>query len=266
MKKEDTSTLTLGPLDTLASQSSRLPLIPALTILWHPDIERVGQIAPLTDLLEHDQAVLKRDGPTFFTPGSTTGSPFQHRAISREAVVIVESTAKAFELRSGPADLDLELDGEPLVTARRLSSDDLSRGLILTVGRRVAFCLHAVRFPIARSPDLGLLGSGDAIEEVRRSVLRVAPRDTAVLVRGQSGTGKELVAKAIHAQSARAKGPFVDVNMARLRPEQAAAELFGYEKGAFTGATEARPGFFRAAHGGTLFLDEIGLTGREISD
>jgi hypothetical protein len=158
----------------------------------------------------------------------------------------------------------VELDGRPFDASRSLSADDLRRGLILTVGRRFVFCLHGVRFPVARSPDLGLLGAGDAIEEVRRTILRVAPRDVSVLIRGETGTGKENAARAIHAYSGRANGPFVDVNTASLRPERAAADLFGYEKGAFTGATEARPGYFRAAQGGTLFLDEIGLIVVEI--
>lgn len=264
MKRDDTSTLTLGPLDSLAGSSSRLPLIPALTVVWHPDVRRIGEMAPLTELLEHDLAPLKRDEPIFFTPGSTAGSAINHRGMSREAVVVVAATAKAFELRRGPAAIEVELDGQPFEAPRPLSGDDLGRGLILTVGRRFVLCLHGVRFPVARSPDLGLLGTGDAIEEVRRSILRVAPRDISVLIRGETGTGKELAARAVHAQSGRTGGPFVDVNMAQLRPERVAADLFGYEKGAFTGATEARPGYFRAAHGGTLFLDEIGLAAVEI--
>jgi hypothetical protein len=99
MKKDDTSTLTLGPLDSLAGSSSRLPLIPAFTLVWHPDIRRVGEMAPLTEILEHDHAALKRDEPIFFTPGSTAGSPLNHRGISHEPVVVVVSRPKSLELR-----------------------------------------------------------------------------------------------------------------------------------------------------------------------
>jgi transcriptional regulator with GAF, ATPase, and Fis domain len=87
---------------------------------------------------------------------------------------------------------------------------------------------------------------------------KVAPTDTAVLITGETGTGKELVARGIHAGSPRADGAFVCVNCAAIPSSLIAAELFGYEKGAFTGATQRHPGRFELAHGGTLFLDEVG--------
>ena len=91
-----------------------------------------------------------------------------------------------------------------------------------------------------------------------KTIGRVAASDAAVLILGESGTGKELVARAIHYHSRRREGPFVAVNMTALPSELIEAELFGHERGAFTGATEARVGRFREAHGGTLLLDEIG--------
>ncbi|MGJ8526261.1 Sigma54-dependent transcriptional activator SfnR [Halomonadaceae bacterium LMG 33818] len=94
-----------------------------------------------------------------------------------------------------------------------------------------------------------------ALEE---RIRRFAKSDASVLIIGQTGTGKELVARHVHAHSDRAKGPFVAINCAALPESLADAELFGHEKGAFTGATEARQGYFEAAQGGTLFLDEIG--------
>ncbi|MEE8556857.1 MAG: sigma-54 dependent transcriptional regulator [Myxococcota bacterium] len=91
-----------------------------------------------------------------------------------------------------------------------------------------------------------------------KTIGRVAPTDATVLVLGESGTGKELVAQAIHYHSRRSEGPYVAVNMAAIPSELVEAELFGHERGAFTGALEARTGRFRQAHGGTLFLDEVG--------
>jgi DNA-binding NtrC family response regulator len=104
----------------------------------------------------------------------------------------------------------------------------------------------------------GLVGSAPALHQLLDALVRVAPSNSTVLLSGESGTGKELVAQAIHRLSRRAQGPMVAVNCAALPESLLESELFGHEKGAFTGATAARPGRFRAAHGGTLFLDEIG--------
>src|SRR2546425_13244122 len=90
------------------------------------------------------------------------------------------------------------------------------------------------------------------------AVARVAPRDITVLVRGETGTGKELVAALIHAESKRARAPLVRFNCAAIPGELAEAELFGHARGAFTGATQARRGFFAEADGGTLLLDVVG--------
>jgi two-component system response regulator HydG len=95
-------------------------------------------------------------------------------------------------------------------------------------------------------------------------VMQAAPSEATVLLLGESGTGKELLARALHENSARAKGPFVAVNCAAIPESILEAELFGYEKGAFTGAATARDGRFEAAHGGTLFLDEIGEISRHV--
>ena len=103
-----------------------------------------------------------------------------------------------------------------------------------------------------------LVGTSPAMQEVRTLVRKVARSMAPVLVEGESGTGKELVARAIHAESARAAQPFVAVNCGAIPEQLLEAEFFGYRKGAFTGAAEDRAGFFQAAQGGTLFLDEIG--------
>jgi two-component system nitrogen regulation response regulator GlnG len=103
-----------------------------------------------------------------------------------------------------------------------------------------------------------LVGRTPAMLELFKTIGRVAASDAAVLILGESGTGKELVARAIHYHSRRREGPFVAVNMTALPSELIEAELFGHERGAFTGATDARSGRFREADGGTLLLDEIG--------
>ncbi|WP_425090899.1 nif-specific transcriptional activator NifA [Tropicimonas sp. S265A] len=104
----------------------------------------------------------------------------------------------------------------------------------------------------------GIIGDSPAISGVIEQVKRVANKRTPVLLRGESGTGKELFARAVHSQSNRSKGPFVRVNCAALSETLLESELFGHEKGAFTGATNLKKGRFELADGGTLFLDEIG--------
>jgi len=104
----------------------------------------------------------------------------------------------------------------------------------------------------------GIIGGSSAIAEVIAQVKRVAPTKTPVLLRGESGTGKELFARAVHSQSNRSTGPFVRVNCAALSETLLESELFGHEKGAFTGANALKKGRFELADGGTLFLDEIG--------
>ncbi|AXB06284.1 sigma-54-dependent Fis family transcriptional regulator [Aeromonas caviae] len=103
-----------------------------------------------------------------------------------------------------------------------------------------------------------LVGKGRGIQEVRRLIGQVAETDSNVLILGESGTGKEVVARAIHELSARSAGPFVPINCGAIPAELLESELFGHEKGAFTGAIAARRGRFELAQGGTLFLDEIG--------
>src|SRR6266852_8344069 len=103
-----------------------------------------------------------------------------------------------------------------------------------------------------------MIGTGSAFEAAVRQVALVAPTDSTVLILGETGTGKELAARAIHARSNRSSGPMVSVNCAAIQPSLIASELFGHEKGAFTGALHRRLGRFELAKGGTIFLDEIG--------
>jgi len=112
-------------------------------------------------------------------------------------------------------------------------------------------------------PEAELVGRSPAINRVRELIQRVAPTDARVLITGESGTGKELVASAIHGLSPRRGRPFVRVNSAAIPKDLVESEMFGHERGAFTGATERRRGRFELAHRGTLFLDEVGDLGPE---
>jgi formate hydrogenlyase transcriptional activator len=109
-----------------------------------------------------------------------------------------------------------------------------------------------------------IVGSSDVLRKVLRQVTKVAPVDSTVLLLGETGTGKELIARAIHKRSNRSERAFMAVNCAAIPPSLIASELFGHEKGAFTGATQRRLGRFESANGGTIFLDEIGDLPAEI--
>ena len=110
----------------------------------------------------------------------------------------------------------------------------------------------------------GIIGTSNAIKDLYAIIERVADTPTTVLVTGESGTGKELVARALHENSSRRDKPFIKVNCAAIPRDLMESELFGYERGAFTGAVGSKPGRFELAHGGTLFLDEIGTIPTEM--
>jgi two-component system nitrogen regulation response regulator GlnG len=131
---------------------------------------------------------------------------------------------------------------------------DLDQALAL-VERAAAASQRSAPMPPASS---SLIGSAPAMKELFRLIARLSGSELSVLLTGESGTGKERIARALHDSSPRASGPFVALNVAALPAELLESELFGHEKGAFSGAVEARAGYFEQAAGGTLFLDEIG--------
>ena len=159
----------------------------------------------------------------------------------------VKATEKgAFDYLAKPFDLD-----ELVRTVERALSDDPSSEAAGRLGS------HDDAHDDGDEP-LPLIGRSGAMQEIYRIMARLMPTDLTVMITGESGTGKELIARALHDYGKRRERPFVAVNMAAIPRELIESELFGHEKGAFTGATQRSDGRFRVAQGGTLFLDEIG--------
>ncbi|HYH44105.1 MAG TPA: sigma-54 dependent transcriptional regulator [Thermoanaerobaculia bacterium] len=242
----------------------------ALTILCHPDIRRVGERAVLRELSAGQAVALSRLQPELAQPGETLGRPLADRRMSRTPVWItpLPHAEGTVQLDTRECPTPVFADGVQVQGAHTLTKEALALGVVLELSSRSVLLLHRLQPSLHRPGGpgdlLGLVGHSDAVAAVRQRILQVADLDFPVLVRGETGTGKELAASAIHAASRRRSGPFVSLNMGAVPASLAASELFGAVKGSFTGAVRDQPGYFQRAHGGSLFLDEVGETPVEV--
>lgn len=239
-----------SPLSSAAQAEA--PLL-CLTIVWHPDTSRIGEQYLATGATVE----LSRYLPLFQRPGQAQAA-LGYSGISRERVLIVRDQQGNLEIHPPASRMAVELNGVEIGEAMQLRHDQVAAGAILGLGRAVLLCLHWMHCLPKDNALPGLLGVGEAAIRMRDLVRQVAATDDAVLLLGETGTGKEVVARAIHTCSARAARPLVTVNMAALNESLAAADLFGAARGAYTGAQVARGGLFGEASQATLFLDEIG--------
>jgi DNA-binding NtrC family response regulator len=220
--------------------------------------------------VEEAMAKFHREGPfdavltDLRMPGASGLDLLQHvRQLDPEVLVLVLTAfgdaaaageairAGAFDFVSKPYDLAaLRLTLARALERRHLASEERTR----SNGAEV----HSTGSKLDKDREPVLVGRSPSVIEVMKTVARVAPSQTTVLVTGETGTGKELVARILHGYSARAKYNFVAVNCSALAEGLLESELFGHVKGAFTGASASRPGLFREADRGTLFLDEVG--------
>ncbi|MEM8997444.1 MAG: sigma 54-interacting transcriptional regulator [Acidobacteriota bacterium] len=237
----------------------RIAVVPGLTLAAHPDLDRVGERSALAALGGDGDVELSRLTPLFAHPGESRRRPLADPHVSRRTLRLRSRPGGGLEIQN-PSRLRILAQGEALADRRVLSAAELERGVTILVADRVLLLLHPMEVLPPSEPGYGLVGESRGIGDLRRQIQRVADLEVPVLLRGETGTGKELVARSIHRASQRRRGPLVAVNMGAMTPSLAASELFGSVKGAFTGADRRRSGFFAEANGGTLFLDEIGET------
>lgn len=256
----------LADLSTLAPRSQdREPSRrgAALTILSHPRMARAGEQLVFERVAAGREVAVSRNAPDFTSPGRSLGAPLEDPYVSRTPIRFSARDGGCVRMQaSAAAGVVVRV---PVTGELEFTPDDLSRGIPIEIAGRVVLLLHSFD---AEPPDtvdpLGMVGSSSGIRQVRTAIDRIADLAVPVLIRGETGTGKELVARAIHGRSARRHGPFLSVNLGALPRELAAPELFGAVRGAYTGAARDRDGLFRAAHGGTLFLDEVGEASPEV--
>ncbi len=242
--------------------------LPTLTVLGHPDLSRIGDRAFLGALTRGREAWLSRDRPDFSPPGAAAGEPLSDPFLSRAPLrfePLGDPDGGSIRLHLDGSRTRVTVDGEPVEEARTLSAAELEEGAVLILSERIVLLLQRRPPPLPGTGErFGLIGESAGIEAVRGAIERVAPFSTAVLLRGETGTGKELVARALHEHGPRASRPFVSVNLAAVPPSLAVAELFGSRKGSYTGSVRDQPGYFALADGGTLYLDEIGEAPAEV--
>jgi DNA-binding NtrC family response regulator len=229
----------------------------ALTVLWHPDQSRVGE--------QHfegrpDASIeVSRFLPMFSRVGSG-GLPLGYGGLSRSPVRISQQADGGISIVPPQSRMAIELNGVAIDAAVALDRTQLKAGAVLALGRAVLICIHLADCLPQENMIPGMIGVSSAMIRVRTAIQTIATTATPVLLLGETGAGKEVAAQAIHALSRQRESKIVAVNMAAMNESLAGAELFGYEKGAYTGAQQARDGFFGEASYSTLFLDEIGNT------
>lgn len=255
-----------------------------LTILFHPRLERIGaqywwraepgttlslsRLNPLFVMRTMNSGPGSVRTPSTFAEGLSPDKGWEpigaldEPQISRSPLSL-ECHEAGLTLRPESDRVVYSIAGRPGGPEETLPLGLLRQGVTLMLGSQVTLFLRA----LSRMPEpetYGLMGVSSAIDQVRHELGRLARLHLPVLITGESGSGKELVARAIHSASTRSQRKMVTVNMSAMPASVAVAQLFGYGKGAFTGAGDARPGLMVEAAGGTLFLDEIGETPLEL--
>ncbi len=253
-------TQTIDPVSSLPEVPDRGPTAMAtIEVLFHSDLRRIGDrhvLGPANDPSSSVVRVIGRNEPDFVGSGGETRGLLDPCISRQQARVWWMADRGQFHVEASP-------DGRRAVHLWSTDGRDLGPpsasvdpGTVLAIGDRVLLLLTVRSTLSPASP--ALLGRSAAMTALQHRVGAVAQLNDSVLITGETGTGKELVAHALHLASRRSSHPFVALNCAALPENLIESELFGYARGAFSGATAAKAGLFASAQGGTLFLDEIG--------
>ena len=238
--------------------------IHVVTIAYHPDFRRIGEetkFVSIGDIKSPTQ--ISRITPNFSRPEVRGQHPLLDGFVSRKPISLTQRPDGVLQIYADEGGHKHSVNNQPLTSPQLFTIEEQNRGIVILIARRIVLVLRRRPLTVRRNPGLGLVGSSAEIDAVRTKILRVADTNTSVLIRGATGTGKELVAQAIHSQSPRAKQQFVAVNMAAIPTTTAVSQLFGHVKGSFSGAERDHKGYFGQAQNGTLFLDEVGETSIE---
>lgn len=232
------------------------PLV-GLTIAWHPDATRIGE--QFIGTTEAGNIELSRFTPAF---SAVNGEPLPigYGGISRDPMRLVRDERDGITIYPPNSRMVVEINGVEIREPSYFSAEQIEVGIIIGLGRAVFICMHWMRCLPKHNPVDGFIGNGSSAITTRDLIRLAATNDNTVLLLGETGTGKEVAAQAIHNLSKRSNSRMVSVNMAALNESLAAADLFGASKGAYTGAQNSREGYFSEAQNSTLFLDEIGNT------
>lgn len=238
-----------------------------LSIQCHPDLRRIGHVARLFDPEQVGDVALSRAEPLFRDSQDLHPQALDTTRASRIPVRISVRADATLHVAVAEGS-DVRIDDRVVTDNWHCPLQQLEQGISLQLGKYLSFELGWFQSPTSdQRPDHTehqLLGQSTRMRQLREEIGRVSDLDVAVLLRGETGVGKELVASALHQGSPRRGGNYVCVNMAAISATLPASELFGHVKGAFTGASNEREGYFAAADRGTLFLDEIGETAAEV--
>lgn len=239
-------------------------IVPTLTITSHPNPEKIGFQAFLTGLAEGHVVPFSRN-QLVFGKGDALGGPLGDPFLSREPITFSNDAKGNLNLNLGKSRAECKVGGLTVVKARVIERAALAQGISVALADRMTFWLHLTQDQVQPQllPCFNLAGMSHAVNQIRREIQRVKDLDVTLLLRGEMGSGKEHVAKVIHAFGIRKNRPFVVVRMSALLPETATEALFGTCLVGVQAEGAAR-GFFDQAEGGTLYLDGIAQSTPEV--